>query len=126
MEPIVPDEGSRLAELQVEGDELARHPRWGEQAAAVHSEPRVPSPAVRGVEVLEDAHEPADHGFRIGERLPGVAEVDAILGGDHKIFAPVHHDSPRGLSVLFDEALCGEWVVGCTDPVVVAGLSLGT
>ena len=70
-----------MAELQVEGDELVLHLSLGEKAASVHADPRVPLSALQRVEVLEDAHEPADHGWRVGERLPGVVEVGTIFEG---------------------------------------------
>ena len=54
------------------------------------------------IEVLEDAHEPADHGFKVGERLPGVSEVATVRSEGRKIFAAVHHDTPRGVRVSFE------------------------
>ena len=72
--------------------------------------------AVRGVEVLEDAHEPVDHGFKVGERIPGVVEVGYVRSDGRKIFAAVHHDTPRGLRIVLDGASYDEWIVGCADP----------
>ncbi|SRR6266702_1096516 len=113
-----------MAGLRVEGVELALHLSWHEEAAVVHGGPRVPLPAVRGVEVPEDAHEPTDHAFKIGERLPGVAEVAAVRSGGRKIFIGVHHDAPRGGWVLPEEARYAEWIVGKADPeAVLDGLS---
>lgn len=109
-----------MAELEVDGSELVLHLRLGEKAAAVHGDPRVPLSAVRGVEILDDAHEPADHGWKIGERLPGVVEVGTILVQGRKIFAAVHHDTPRGVRVLLDGPDYDEWIVGCADPEQVA------
>jgi len=105
-----------MAELRVEGDELVLHLSRLEEAEAVHRELRAPLSAVRGIEVLEDAHEPADHGFKVGERLPGISEVATIHTGGRKIFAAVHHDTPRGVRVLFEGASHDEWIVGCSDP----------
>jgi hypothetical protein len=114
-----------MAELQVEDGELVLHLSLGEKAASIHGDPRSPLSAVRSIEVLDDAHEPADHGFRVGERLPGVVEVGAIFEGGQKIFAAVHHDTPRGVLVRFEGANFDEWIVGCADPeAVIAGLSL--
>ena len=114
-----------MAELAVEGDELVLHLAWTEKAAAVHGDPRAPVSSVRRLEVLEDAHEPADHGFRIGERLPGVVEVGTILEGGRKHFAAVHHDTPRGVLVVFEGTAYDEWIVGCADPEgVIASLGL--
>lgn len=111
-----------MAELKVEGDEIVLHLSLGEKAAAVHGDPRVPLSALRRVEVLEDAHEPADHGWRIGERLPGVVEVGTILDGGRKIFAAVHHGTPRGVMLSFEGTGYDEWVVGCTDPESVVAM----
>jgi hypothetical protein len=80
---------------------------------------------VRGVEVIEDAHEPADHGFKTGTRMPGVVEVGTMRTSGRKIFAAVHHDTPRGVRVLLQGVPYDEWLVGCADPeAVIAGLPL--
>ncbi|MGH7861605.1 MAG: hypothetical protein ACREOS_05125 [Candidatus Dormibacteraceae bacterium] len=105
-----------MAELEVEGTDLVLHLRLGEKAVAVHGDPRAALSAVRSVEVIDDAHAPADHGWRIGERLPGVVEVGTIFDGGRKIFAAVHHDTPRGVVVRFEGADFDEWIVGCANP----------
>jgi len=114
-----------VAELQIEDGELVLHLSWGEKAGGVHGDLRVPTSAVRSVEIIEDAHEPVDHGIKIGERIPGVVEVGTVLQGGEKVFAAVHHSTPRGVRVLLDGASYQEWIVGCADPeAVVARLSL--
>jgi hypothetical protein len=109
-----------VAELQIEGDELVLQLSFGERAVSLHGDLRAPLSAVRSVQVLDDAHEPADHGWRIGERLPGVVEVGLIFDDGRKIFAAVHHGTPRGVIVNFEGADYDQWVVGCADPEVVA------
>lgn len=109
-----------MAEIEVDGDELVLKLTLGEKAGAVHGDPRAPRSALRSVEVLDDAHEPGDHGWKIGERLPGVVEVGTILDGGQKIFAAVHHHTPRGVLLSFEGADYDEWVVGCEDPEAVA------
>jgi hypothetical protein len=109
-----------MAELQVQGGELVLHLSGAERAEAVHGDLRVPLSAVRGVEIVQDAHEPADHGFKVGMRLPGVAEVAVVRAGGQKIFAAVHHDTPRGVRVLLQGTSYDEWIVGCADPEAVA------
>jgi hypothetical protein len=111
-----PYEEARMAELQVEGDELVLHLSRLEKLEAVHGDLRVPLSAVRGVDVIENAHEPADHGFKTGERVPGVSEVATVRTGGKRIFAAVHNDTPRGLRVLLEDVSYDEWIVGCTDP----------
>jgi len=49
-------EESDVAELQLEGRELVLHLSGAEKAEAVHGDRRVPLSALRGVEVLDDAH----------------------------------------------------------------------
>jgi hypothetical protein len=113
-----------MAQLRVEGGELVLHLSGFEKAGAVHGDLRVPLSALRGVEVLDDAHGPVDRGFKIGTRIPRVVEDGTIHTGGRKIFAAVHHDTPRGVRVLLEGASHDEWIVGCADPeAVAAGLS---
>jgi hypothetical protein len=109
-----------MAELQVQGGELVLHLSGSEKAEAVHGDLRVPLSAVRGVEIVQDAHEPADHGFKVGMRLPGVTEVAIVRARGQKIFAAVHHNTPRGVRVLLQGTSYDEWIVGCPDPETVA------
>lgn len=101
-----------MAKLQVDDSELVLHLSWSEKTTAVHGDPRVPLWAVQHVEVLDNAHELADHGFKIGERIAGVVEVGTILEGGQKVFAAVHHDTPRGVRVVLIGAPYDEWIVG--------------
>jgi len=55
-----------MAVLRIEGGELALHLSAAEKIGAVHGDLRVRLAAVSRVEVLEDAHEPADHGIKLG------------------------------------------------------------
>lgn len=105
-----------MAELTIEGDELVLHLSRLERLEAVHGDLRAPRAAVRSVEVLEDAHEPADHGFKVGERLPGYSEVAVVRARGQKVFAVVHHDTPRGVRVSFDGLDYDAWIVGSEDP----------
>jgi len=108
-----------MAELLVDGGELILRLSGLEKVESLHSDLRAPLAAVRSIEVLEDAHEPADHGFKVGERLPGFSEVALILADGQRLFAAVHHDTPRGLLITFDGTGYDAWVVGCTDPETV-------
>lgn len=105
-----------MAELVVEGDELVLRLSRVEKLEAVHRDLRAPRSAIRSVEVLEDAHEAADHGMKVGERLPGHSEVATVLTGGGKLFAVVHHDTPRGVRVNFEGAGYDAWIVGSPDP----------
>ena len=105
-----------MAELQVEGDELVLYLSGMEKLEAVHGDLRAPLSAVRAVEVLDDAHEPADHGLKFGTRIFGVVEVGTFRGRDEKVFAAVHRDTPRGIRIDFEGTDWNAWIVGCPDP----------
>jgi hypothetical protein len=108
-----------MAKLEKDGGELVLRLSLGEKVVGVHGDPRVDVSSVRHVEILDDAHNPADHGFKVGERIPRVVEVATIRTSGKKIFAAVHHDTPRGVRILLEGADHDEWVVGCQDPEAV-------
>jgi hypothetical protein len=114
-----------MAQLQVEGGELVLRLSALEKAGGVHGDLRVPLSAVRDVEVLDDAHGPADGGFKVGTRIPRVIELGTMLGAGRKIFAAVHHDTPRGLRVVLQGSSYDEWIVGAADPETLAQTVLG-
>jgi hypothetical protein len=106
-----------MAELLVDGDELVLRLTTVEELSSIHGDLRAPLAAVTSVVVLENAHEPADAGFKlIGGRLPGSFEIGTFAAGDRRLFAAVHHDTPRGLLVTFEGADYDAWIVGCADP----------
>ena len=111
-----------MAELRIEGGELVLHLTWAEKVEGVHGDLRAPLSAVRGVEVLDDAHAPVGihAGIKIGTRIPGVVEVGTVQGRTQRLFAAVHHDTPRGLRVRLEGTSYDEWIVGCADPESVA------
>jgi hypothetical protein len=86
-----------MAELRIEDNELALYLSAAEKVGAVHGDLRVPLSAVRRVDVLADAHGPADHGIKLGTRIPGRTEVGTIRGDGRNIFAAVLPGTPRGL-----------------------------
>jgi len=109
-----------MAELLVEGDELVLHLSRGEELASIHGDVRAPLATITSVQVLEDAHESADAGFKvIGGRLPGNFEIGTFFAAGQRIFAAVHHDTPRGLLITFQGAHYAAWIVGCADPEAV-------
>jgi hypothetical protein len=111
-----------VAELQLDGGELVLHLSGAEKAEAVHGDLRVPLSALRGVEVLDDAHDwtGIGVGFKVGMRVPGVATVATVRGHGEKMFVAVHGDTPRGVRVRLAGAPWDEWIVGCADPEAVA------
>ncbi len=106
-----------MAELRIEGNELVLHLSGVEKAEGIHGDLRVPVSAVKSVELLNNAHEAADFlGFRSGTRVFGIVEVGTIRGAHKKVFAVVHHDTPRGVRITLNDQDQDEWVVGCTNP----------
>jgi hypothetical protein len=113
---------SDMAELRIDGNELVLHLTAAEKIEGVHGDLRAPLSAVRGIEVLDDAHEPVGvhAGVKIGTRIPGVIEVGIVQGANRRLFAAVHRGTPRGLRVRFEGTDYDEWIVGCADPETVA------
>jgi hypothetical protein len=74
---------------------------------------------VKAVEVLDDAVG-AVHGFRVGTGIPGSVAIGTFTSRDAKIFAVVHHDTPRGVRVDLEGAQFDQMIVGCDDPEAVA------
>lgn len=111
-----------MATLELSGDELVLHLSVAEKVEGVHGDLRVPLSSVRAVEVLDDAHGPVGirAGIKIGTRIPGVIEVGTIQGRRKRLFAAVHHDTPRGVRVRLEGSSYDEWIVGCADPEAVA------
>jgi hypothetical protein len=116
-----------VADLRIDGNELLLHLSGAEKVESVHGDLRAPLSAVRGIDVLDDAHGPAGikAGIKIGTRIPGVIEVGVVQGRTKRLFAAVHNNTPRGLRVRLDGTAYDEWIVGCADPeAVAAGLGL--
>ena len=109
-----------MAELLVDGDELVLHLSTLEELASVHGDLRAPLAAITSVELLEDAHDAADAGFKlIGGRLPGSFEIGTFSADGQRIFAAVHHNTPRGVVITFQGAHYHAWIVGCDEPEAV-------
>jgi hypothetical protein len=111
---------SFVADLQVEGNELILHLSKSEVAEAIHGELRAPLVDVTSVEILDDAHDAADHGLKTGTRIPGVIEVGTVHSDGKRIFTAVHRSTPRGVRVVLQNGSFDEWIVGCEDPESVA------
>jgi len=108
-----------MAELIIEGDDLVVHLSTAEKLEAVHGEVRVPLDSVKSVEVLDDAMS-AIHGIRVGTGVPGLVAIGTFTSRTAKIFAVVHHDTPRGVRVTLDGDHFDEIIVGCPHPEIVA------
>lgn len=105
-----------MAELEVTDSELVLHLSRTEKLEAVHGDLREPLSAVREVQVLNNAHDQSDHGLKVGLGMRGVTEVASIRTASERLFAVVHHNTPRGLRINFENATYDAWIVGCTNP----------
>jgi hypothetical protein len=112
----------RVAELDREGQELVVRLSTAEKAESVHGDIRVPISSVRGVEVVDDAVH-AVNAFRksMGTAWPGRFVIGTFRSQGNKIFAVVHHSTPRGVRVRLEGDNFDELLVGCADPEAVAG-----
>jgi hypothetical protein len=110
-----------VAELVVEGHDLVMRLTGAEKIEGLHADLRVPRSSLVRVEVLDNAHAAAGlrAGIKVGTRLPGVVEVGRVYG-DKKRFVAVHHDTPRGLRLVFGNADFDEWIIGAADPEALA------
>ena len=110
-----------MAELFLDGDDVVLRLTTAEKVEGLHGDLRVPLASLVRVEVLDDAHGAAGirAGVKVGTRLPGVIEVGRIFG-KKKRFAAVHHDTPRGLRLVFEDENFDEWIVGAADPEALA------
>ena len=105
-----------MADLLIEGDELVLRLTALEKVESVHGDLRAPRSAVRSVEVLDDAHGPADVGLKIGERLPGHSDVAVVWRPGEKLVAVVNHATQRGVRVTFEGCELDAWIVASSDP----------
>lgn len=111
-----------MAELLIEDDQLVLRLTTAEKVEGVHGDLHAPLSSVREIEILDDAHAPVciHAGIKIGTRIPGFVEVGTIQGLRRRLFAAVHHDTPRGLRVTLEDSPFDEWIVGCADPEATA------
>ncbi len=106
----------------MQGDELVVRLHKLEKAEGVHGEIRVPLSAVSKVEVVDDAIHQV-HGVRVGTGIPGSTAVGTFTTRTDKMFAAVHHDTPRAVLVTLTGARFDHLLIGSPDPeAVVASL----
>ncbi len=115
-----------MAELRRDGDDLVVALSVAEKAEAVHGDIRVPASSVREVEVVDDAiHALKAWTKTIGAAWPGRFAIGTFRDSNGKVFAAVHHDTPRGVKILLEGANFDVLVIGCADPEEVVR-DLGT
>ncbi len=106
-----------MAELRRDGDELVVALSIAEKAEAAHGDIRVPASSVRQVEVVDDAiHAVPAWSKTVGAGWPGRFAIGTFRQANEKIFAVVHHGTPRGVKITLDGANFDVLVVGCADP----------
>ncbi|HTV12690.1 MAG TPA: hypothetical protein VME20_12605 [Acidimicrobiales bacterium] len=105
-----------MAELDRDGPDLVVRLSTLEKAEAAHGDVRVPMSTVRNIEIVDDAvHAVNAFTKTIGASWPG-RFVIGTFRSDGKVFAVVHHSTPRGVKVTLEGANFDELLVGCNDP----------
>ena len=101
-----------MAELRREGDELVVALSLAEKAEAAHGDIRVLTSSVREVEVVDDAiHAVSAWRKTVGAAWPGRFAIGTFRDDNGKVFAVVHHDTPRGVKVALEGANFDELVI---------------
>lgn len=114
-----------MAEIRVDGNEIVVALSAFEKAESVHGEVRLPRASLAGADILDDAIR-AVHGIRApGTGIPGMVAVGTYRDSGRKLFAVVHHNTPRGVRLRFDDSDYDEVIVGCDDPEAVVAQVLG-
>ncbi len=112
-------QGGRMAEVQVEGTDIVVALSAFEKVEALHGEVRLALAELQGAEVLDDVIR-AVHGLRApGTGVPGLLAVGTYRDRGKKLFAVVHHNTPRGVRLRFQDSEFDEVIVGCRDPEAV-------
>jgi len=110
-----------VAEVRVAGTDIVLALTEFEKVEAIHGPIKLPLASLHGAEVLDDAIH-AVHGLRApGTGVPGMVAVGTFRYGGKKLFAVVHHNTPRGVRLRFEGADFDEVIVGCDDPESVIG-----
>jgi hypothetical protein len=112
-----------MAEVRIDGDAVRLILTVAEKVEGVHGDLSAPVEAIREVEVLDDAHKAAGFraGIKVGTRIPGIVEVGRVVGLHAQRFVAVHHDTPRGIRIRFEDGNgFDEWIVGSSDAEALA------
>lgn len=104
-----------MAELVVDETEVQLRLGAVEHALGVHGNLSVARSALERAEVVSDPLARV-HGFRVGERLPGVNAMGSFTSSEEKIFAVVHARQHQGIVLHFDGGEYDTWIIGCEDP----------
>jgi hypothetical protein len=108
-----------VADIRIDGSDLALDLSRLEKVEAVHGDLRFPLTSVRQVEVVD---RPLDliHGLKLpGTGIPGSTAVGTWVSPDGRTFAVEHHAS-RGIVVHLEGQTYQQLIVGCDQPEEVA------
>jgi hypothetical protein len=114
-----------MAELKRDGEDLVVELSVAEKAEALHGDIRVPISQVGQVEVVDDVVHAVPWMKSVGAAWPGRFAIGTFHGDGGRVFAAVHHSTPRGVRVTLEGANFDALVIGCEDPEEVArGLAI--
>ncbi len=116
-----------MAELAWVGDELVCSLSAVEKLESLHGDVHIAASAVTAVELVDDALDAVPALKLPGARVPGWMAVGTFytgIGPDRrKVFAAIHHETPRGVRVRLSDGEFDELVVGAREPeALVAAL----
>ena len=109
-----------MAEVKREDEDLVVELSTVEKAEALHGDIRVPISQVTQVDVVDDVVHAVPGLKTVGTAFPGRFAIGTFHGAGGKIFAAVHHSTPRGVRVTLEGANFDALVIGCEDPEEVA------
>ena len=111
-----------MADLALEGDELAVTLSLLERAESAHGDVRVPRSSVQSVEVIERPVDAVGGWKLIGARFPGSFAIGTFVVDGRRVFAVVHRGTRRGVRITLEHEAYHELVIGCDDPEGAAAL----
>jgi len=115
--------GHLMAEVEINDSMLVVKLNKMEKIQSLHGDISIPLGQITDVEIDNYIHRSADlFGFKIGTKIPGVMAVATITWKSRKIFAAIHHDTPRGLKIKLTAANFDELLLGLENPEGVKGL----
>ncbi|MCL5048804.1 MAG: hypothetical protein M1374_08550 [Firmicutes bacterium] len=106
-----------MADLYIDNDVLWLKLTAAEKAESLRSDISVPTSQIDTIEVDGNIHKSADLiGIKVGTRFPGIIAVASITSPSQRVFAVVHHNTPRGLKIKLKSHNFDELLVGLENP----------
>jgi hypothetical protein len=111
-----------MAHINIENSEIVVALSAFEKAEAVHGDLHLALAALQNAESIDDPMSGV-HGLRSpGTGIPGTVAVGTFRKDGKKLFAVIHHGTPRGVRLSFEGADYDQVIVGCDDPEAVVAL----